>query len=377
MKYFVLLLTFLTVVLTVGCSGGQRREPAELPNFDSLIGLKKVWRASLGDPEGSTLSPAFSGDRVCGASANVVACFDIDTGKEIFERKASQKITGGVGSSEGEVFFVGEDGLVTLLDSSGRVTWETNMSNSGMGAPLAVADKIFARDVQGKLVGFDRQTGEAEWDFLAPSQSLTLRSNPGLAQGFDESIIVGFHGGVAMNLTADSGEVRWEINVAIPSGENELERLSDVVGTPLVLGDTVCLAAFQGRLGCYQLDSGRLNWSFKVSAVGSLGFDREDVFVADEFGDVVALDGRTGAVLWRNNSFKYRRLTGPTVLGRWVLVGDVDGMVLMMDAKDGTLAGKVKTDGSPILVNPLVIDDKVVIQTSKGNLYAFVVDQDF
>jgi outer membrane protein assembly factor BamB len=180
-----------------------------------------------------------------------------------------------------------------------------------------------------------------------------------------------------MNLTSDSGEVRWKINVSIPSGENELERLSDVVGTPLVLGDTVCMAAFQGRLGCYQLDSGRLNWSFKVSAVGSLGFDQDDVFVADEFGDVVALDGKTGAVIWRNNSFKFRRLTGPTVLGRWVLVGDVDGMVLMLDAKNGSLVGTVKTDGSPILVNPLVIDDKVIIQTSKGNLYAFVLDQDF
>ena len=377
MRHFGSLLTLLAVLLTVGCSGGQRREPAELPNFDSPIGLKKVWRTSLGNPEGSTLTPAVSGDRVCGASAHIVACFDIDTGKEIFERKTSQKITGGVGSSEGEVFFVGEDGLVTLLDSSGLVVWETNLSNSGMGAPLAVDDKIFARDVQGKLVGLDRQTGEAEWDFMAPSQSLTLRSNPGLAQGFGGSIIAGFHGGVAMNLTSDSGEVRWKINVSIPSGENELERLSDVVGTPLVLGDTVCMAAFQGRLGCYQLDSGRLNWSFKVSAVGSLGFDQDDVFVADEFGDVVALDGKTGAVIWRNNSFKFRRLTGPTVFGRWVLVGDVDGMVLMIDAKDGSLVGTVKTDGSPILVNPLVIDDKVIIQTSKGNLYAFVLDQDF
>jgi len=28
-------------------------------------------------------------------------------------------------------------------------------------------------------------------------------------------------------------------------------------------------------------------------------------------------------------------------------------------------------------VNPLVTDNKVIIQTSKGNLYAFVLDQDF
>ena len=111
-----------------------------------------------------------------------------------------------------------------------------------MGAPMAAGQTVIARDVQGRLVGLDRDTGEFNWDFQAPSQSLILRSNPGLGVGLSDSIIAGFHGGIAMNLDSSAGEVLWSVNVSIPSGDNELERISDVVGTPLVLKDVVCMA---------------------------------------------------------------------------------------------------------------------------------------
>jgi outer membrane protein assembly factor BamB len=101
---------------------------------------------------------------------------------------------------------------------------------------MAVGQTVIARDVQGRLVGLDRETGEFKWDFQAPSQSLILRSNPGLSVGYSESIIAGFQGGIAMNLDSTSGEVRWSVNVSIATGDNELERISDVVGTSIGFG---------------------------------------------------------------------------------------------------------------------------------------------
>ena len=80
--------------------------------------------------------------------------------------------------------------------------------------------------------------------------------------------------------------------------------------------------------------------------------------------------------MWRNESFLYRNISGPATLGRWVIVGDLKGVVSLLDSTDGSFAGRAKTDGSPILTNPLVIGDKVFVQTSEGNLYAFGIDQD-
>ena len=367
----------VSALITVGCSGNQRREAVDLPEFERKVSLEKSWDHSLGNPLGGTLSPVSSEGRVCGASGYTVLCVDDETGRQIYEIEFDQKISGGLGESDAEIFLGGEEGTVSLLDSNGVVRWQSNIRNAVMGAPMAAGQTVVARDVQGRLVGLDRETGEFKWDFQAPSQSLNLRSNPGLAVGLSDSIIVGFHGGVAMNLDSSSGEVRWSVNVSIPSGDNELERISDVVGTPLVLENMVCMATFQGRVGCFDLETGRTNWSARVSAVGSLGFDDERIFVSDEAGHVVALDQDTGTILWRNESFQYRKITGPTVLGSWLMVGDFDGVISILSAFDGSYVGRVKTDGSQILINPIVINDKILVQTSEGNLYSFGIDQNF
>ncbi|MDG1144769.1 MAG: outer membrane protein assembly factor BamB [Burkholderiales bacterium] len=375
-------LRFCTVILlaliTVACSGSQRREAVDLPESELKVSLDKIWSQSLGDPRGGTLSPVGTDDgRVCGASAYSVFCFQGDSGREIYEIVFDQKISGGLGVANAEIFLGGEDGMVGLIDPTGVVKWQSNIRNSVMGAPMAVGQTVIVRDVQGRLFGLDRETGESKWDFQAPNQSLILRSNPGISAGYSDSIVVGFHGGIAMHLDSASGEVLWSVNVSIASGDNELERIADVVGTPMVVENMVCMATFQGRTGCFDLETGRRNWSIQTSAVGSLGFDDERIFVSDEAGYVMALDRDTGAVLWRNESFKYRKITGPTVLGPWVMVGDLDGIVSVLSASDGSYVGRAKTDGSQILTNPIVIDDNMLVQTSKGNLYTFAADQKF
>jgi len=365
-------------LITVACSGSQRREAVDLPESELKVSLDKIWSQSLGDPRGGTLSPVGADDgRVCGASAYSVFCFQGDSGREIYEIVFDQKISGGLGVANAEIFLGGEDGMVGLIDPTGVVKWQSNIRNSVMGAPMAVGQTVIVRDVQGRLVGLDRETGAFKWDFQAPSQSLILRSNPGISAGHSDTVVVGFHGGIAMHLDSESGEVRWSVNVSIASGDNELERISDVVGTPIVLENMVCMATFQGRAACFDLETGRRNWSIQTSAVGSLGFDDERIFVSDEAGYVMALDRGTGAVLWRNESFKYRKITGPTVLGPWVMVGDLDGIVSVLSASDGSYVGRAKTDGSQILTNPIVIDDNMFVQTSKGNLYTFAADQNF
>jgi len=296
-------LRFCTVILlaliTVACSGSQRREAVDLPESELKVSLDEIWSQSLGDPRGGTLSPVGTDDgRVCGASAYSVFCFQGDSGREIYEIVFDQKISGGLGVANSEIFLGGEDGMVGLIDPTGVVKWQSNIRNSVMGAPMAVGQTVIVRDVQGRLFGLDRETGESKWDFQAPNQSLILRSNPGISAGYSDSIVVGFHGGIAMHLDSASGEVLWSVNVSIASGDNELERIADVVGTPMVVENMVCMATFQGRTGCFDLETGRRNWSIQTSAVGSLGFDDERIFVSDEAGYVMALDRGTGAVLW-------------------------------------------------------------------------------
>ena len=50
-----------------------------------------------------------------------------------------------------------------------------------------------------------------------------------LAEGL---VITGLPGGKLMAIASDSGNVQWEGTVATPRGASDLERLTDVVGSP-------------------------------------------------------------------------------------------------------------------------------------------------
>ena len=66
-------------------------------------------------------------------------------------------------------------------------------------------------------------------------------------------LFLGFPGGRLSALNVATGTLRWDASVAVPKGATELERVADVVGTPVVSGREVCAAAFQGRAGCFDI----------------------------------------------------------------------------------------------------------------------------
>jgi outer membrane protein assembly factor BamB len=84
---------------------------------------------------------------------------------------------------------------------------------------------------------------------------------------------------------------------------------------------------------------------------------------------VVALDKTAGASVWRQDKLLYRRVTAPTVVGDWIVVGDLEGYVHVLSGDDGSFLARVPTDGSPIVAAPLTTGDGVVVQTQSGGLY--------
>ena len=145
-----------------------------------------------------------------------------------------------------------------------------------------------------------------------------------------------------------NGSVRGETTVALPRGATELERVTDVVGLPIVAEREVCAAAYQGRTGCFELANGNSLWSRELSSTAGLGLDARYVFVSDEKGAVHALDRAGGATIWKQDRLFLRRLTAPLALGREVAVGDVEGYVHFLSRETGAFVGRVATDGSPI-----------------------------
>jgi outer membrane protein assembly factor BamB len=174
-------------------------------------------------------------------------------------------------------------------------------------------------------------------------------------------------------LNINNGGLVWETVVAAPKGDNELERITDIAGPPLVETGRVCAATFQGRAACYETQKGGQLWARPASSVGSLAADDLSVYLSEDTGSVVALDRNTGASVWKQDKLSYRNLSAPLATKDYVVVGDFEGQVHFLKFEDGSFAARIATDGGGIAAAPKLIDDKVLVQTRKGGLFAISI----
>jgi outer membrane protein assembly factor BamB len=358
-------------ILLAGCSGSSGPKMAELSDLPSSIPVRTRWEASVGAAGDAIFFPAVvAGGVYAAAQDGTVARFDAETGRESWRFSADETLSGGVGS-DGTLVAVGTlEGEVIALDAgSGAARWRARVSSEVSSAPVVTGDLVIVRTGDGRLFALDAKDGKRHWLYQRSSPPLSVRSPVGMvaARG---TLFTGFAGGKLVSIALANGGVRWEATVALPRGATELERVTDVVGLPVVAEREVCAVAYQGRIGCFDGASGNAVWSRELSSTAGLALDARYVFVSDEKGAVHALDRAGGATIWKQDRLFLRRLTAPLPLGDIVAVGDVEGYVHFLSRDTGAFVGRVATDGSPIRSSLVRLDEGLLVQTQEGNLYA-------
>jgi outer membrane protein assembly factor BamB len=220
-----------------------------------------------------------------------------------------------------------------------------------------------------RVVGaFDALDGRLLWRLQRPTDALTL-SQPGVLAAYKDTLLVG-QGAQLLGVDPLRGSVRWELTMANPRGTNEIERLADLVGPPLRLGDVFCARAFQSAVACARADNGTLRWSRNAGGIQPVGGDAELVVGADASDRITAWKTASGDIAWSQEKLLYRGLSGPLVTDAAVLIGDSEGWVHALARDDGRLLARWSTDGSPVVAPPVRLGDIVLAVTRNGGLYA-------
>jgi outer membrane protein assembly factor BamB len=150
--------------------------------------------------------------------------------------------------------------------------------------------------------------------------------------------------------------------------------VTDIAAAPVVSEEQACAVTFQGRIACYDVARGTLQWSRDASSAAPLAMDALSVYMTDENGVVVAFDKSSGATLWKQDKLSARGVSGPEVVGSLVAVGDYQGYVHFLERGDGAFVARVSTDGSAISAPPLRVGGNMLVQTRSGGLYAISIE---
>ncbi len=344
----------------------------ELPVLDSKADPRLLWQASIGNAKSYSLAPAVVAGSVYAAAADgSLARFD--EGKQVWRVATGQAISGGVGT-DGKLVVVGTaKGDVLAFDAgSGKESWKARVSSEVLAPPSLADGLVIVRSGDSRVVGLEAADGKRRWMYQRNVPALLLRSYAS-ALNTGKLTYVGFPGGKLVALANTNGAAAWEATVATPKGATELERITDVMSAPVMEGNAVCAVAYQGRVACFDANSGNNLWSREMSSIAGLDMDSKQVYITDTKGLVSALDKDSGASVWQLDKLVTRSPTRPLALGNVVVVGDSEGLVHVLRSDDGSLVGRAKTDGSMIRTDPVRSATGFLVQTVNGGIYAMAV----
>jgi len=359
-------------------SSEPKHKATPLTELKATLEVKPLWNADVGKAGRYLFVPALIGpDVVAAGNKGIVERFVLATGAVVWKTDLDTPLAAGVGSDANTTAVVTETGDIIALDSDGKPRWRVPTNTEILSAPAVGQGLVIVRTTDNRLIAYEAETGRKTWTYQRIAQPLVLRTNLGLVID-GNFVFAGFPGGRLAAITLAGGVLRWEASVAVPKGATELERVADVVGTPIVIGREVCAAAYQGKAGCYDVGNGTAIWSRDVSSSTGIEIDGRFAFVTDDASNVNALVRTTGATIWKSDKLAYRRMTAPASVGRAIVVGDYKGYVHWLSREDGSLIARSTTDGSALLVPPRAFSvgssSAVLFQTPKGNLYAFALE---
>lgn len=346
-------------------------DPEELAALKALDEIPQIWQQRVGESKIARFATAYDDEAVYVADEKgQLTSLDPRTGEVDWAVKTKLRFSGGVGAGQGMVLVGTSKGEVLAYNSAGHALWTAQVSSEILSPPRIHSDIVIVRTVDARIYGLDAISGVNKWVYQGATPPLTVRSVAGVAitQG---AVFAGFAGGKMVAMSLFNGNVGWEAVVSQPRGVTELERMTDITSSPAVDDQLVCAAAYQGRVGCFQIIDGAQIWSRESSSDAGLTMDRDYVYVTEDNGVIAAYDKRSGASMWKQVKLGSKKLTTPLIDGQYIVIGDDKGYVNLLRNYDGVILMRSPTDGSAILSQPQQIPGGFVVQTAKGGVFAF------
>ena len=101
--------------------------------------------------------------------------------------------------------------------------------------------------------------------------------------------------------------------------------------------------------------------------------DWNNIYTVGNQGEVIAFLRRNGDDVWRQESLLRREPTPPVAFSTAVVVGDFEGYVHFFSNFDGTPVARERVGKRMISGAPVVMGDKLFVQSESGTLAAFTV----
>ena len=341
-------------------------EPRPLQVISNTKNIQTNWNLSFsGENYLGNFIPAFSADNIFFADSNgQIKSFSSSQGKVNWEKKVNS-LSSGISSGFGMLVVADIDGnIISLNQEDGSILWSVNVKGEVL-APSAISSKfVITKTSSGELIALDRNNGEIVWSYRSKLPTLTIRgsSSPVID---DDKVYVSFDNGRLTVFELDSGFPVWDGAISYVSGASELENLIDSDSNPIVEGGLVYTTNYQGNINIFDIAQKRSVWQSESSSFYSPLLLRGLIILVEANSNLKTFFSKNLEKSWSSNEYLNRSLSNPSSFNGFLLVGDFEGYIHIIDPLNGQTVARKKISRKPIM--------KLISRSN--NFYA--IDEDF
>lgn len=350
--------------------------PAPLAQFTPEANPKLLWATKTGVGTNSQylkLNPAISDTAIFTSHIDgTVTAVNKVTGQIIWQVKTNIPITTGPGVGDNIVVVGSRSGdIVALSQANGKLAWKTTIADEILAQPTIASGMVIMKTIDGNVVALSTQDGKERWSYQQTEPSLILRgaSTPAIN---NRNVLIGFANGNLAKLTLHDGRLVWLQTIAIPEGTFAIQRMIDIDANPVVFDQHVYAATYQGKIASLDWFTGRTLWSQDISSYTGMAANENSVYVSDAKSHVWAFSADSGLVNWRQTELQARQVSGPILMGNYVVVGDGEGYLHWLSNRDGHFVARLHI-GSGIYAAPIVDHQILYAVTKDGYLAAYTL----
>ncbi len=306
---------------------------------------------------------------IVGTRDGMLHCLSPVDGKVEWELKTFSRFFAGAAIDQGIVYVPGGDGtLYALRVRNGEKVWEYKAGEELVTVPVVLGNKILITSQSDTLFVVDATTGKWIWQYRRDQPAgMTVRgaATPVVHDGL---VYQGFSDGSLVALTLEDGVVKWERKISTSGGTNFLD-----VDSAAVFDETgkVFVASYQDGVVALDAKTGDLVWSSSKTGITSL-ISRGDVLFTAGDGEVGALHAIDGRALWSLNLSEKQKLSNSgraPVMVKGMLVVPTSTSLVFVDPA----AGRARTAWNPgkgITATPTRSGSRLYVLSNLGTVFA-------
>ncbi|WP_230656408.1 outer membrane protein assembly factor BamB [Psychrobacter sp. I-STPA10] len=367
------------LVGVVSCTKGikpEEHKPTPLVKLAQSVDLlQPVFVTDVGSKGNSkdplSLQVGYDDGQVIAASRDgKVSAYDAQ-GKRLWQSDLKSAIMGGVAfdaASDTVIVSTRTAKVVALNASTGQIRWQQPTTGTVLAPALIHNNRVIVSGNDGLLQGLSLQTGSPVWQFATQAPSISVRGSASPVLLDNSTAIIATADGRLHALDVTTGKPLWSRRVGIPSGASEVERMTDVDGAPVIDNSQLFAISYSGQLVGVDLLSEQILFLQDAGSLKSLATTANSVIATTLDGHVRAFNRNTGAPLWDNSELAYRQLTNPVVIGNYVAVGDLEGVVHLLDTSTGKIVSRSNTKGKGALSTLQTQANTLLTQSTTGQV---------